>query len=88
MVSKSGPQSPIKRAVLNRLADVAGFDPLTASEIGDRAGDFEDAVVGSSTQMQVLHRMAKHLGGSFVEHAELFDLAMTHPRIGCGFAST
>ena len=57
MVSKSGPQSPIKRAVLNRLADVAGFDPLTASEISDRAGDFEDAVVGSGAQVQILHRM-------------------------------
>lgn len=57
MVTKSGPQSSIQRAVLNCLTDVTGFDPLAAAEISDRAGDFEDAVVGAGAQVQILHRM-------------------------------
>ena len=38
---------PVQRPVLDRLADVFGLDAFRAREVGDRAGDFEDADAGA-----------------------------------------
>jgi hypothetical protein len=43
------PQRPIEGAVLNGFADVLGGDGVGLGEIGEGAGDFEDAVVGAGT---------------------------------------
>jgi hypothetical protein len=45
--SASPPQIPIQSAVLDRLGEVLGADRGRFREIGDRAGDFQDAVVGA-----------------------------------------
>jgi hypothetical protein len=42
---------PIQRAVLNGFADVIGCDGFHAGEVGDGAGDFQDAVVGARTEV-------------------------------------
>ncbi len=44
---RSTPEPPIQRAILNRLADVAGRDLFAACEIGDRSSHFENPVVGT-----------------------------------------
>jgi hypothetical protein len=41
------PEIPIQRAVLDHLGDVLGADGLRFREIGDGAGDFQDAVAGA-----------------------------------------
>ena len=41
---------PIEHAVLYRLADVDGSDVLGGLEVGDRAGDLEDARVGAGAE--------------------------------------
>ena len=43
---------PVKHAVLNRFAYVDGADDLGALNVGDRAGDLEDARVGAGAQSQ------------------------------------
>ncbi len=72
---------------MDRLADVFGLDAFHPYEVGDRAGDLEDAVVGAGAELEVLHRVAEHLLGGGIERAELLDLGVTHPGIAGGFAS-
>ncbi len=45
------PEISIERAVLDRLADVRGGDFFFAREIGDRAGDFQDAIVSAGAEV-------------------------------------
>jgi len=37
---------------LDRFGDVAGFDVFYSGQVGDGAGDFQDAAVGSRAQAQ------------------------------------
>jgi hypothetical protein len=48
-------QRPIERAVLDRLGDVRRGDALLAGEVGDRAGDLENARVGAGREPEALH---------------------------------
>ncbi len=45
----SHPERAIEGAVLDRFADVLGSDVIFAVEIGNRARDFEDAIVSACT---------------------------------------
>ena len=44
----SNPIIPIERTIVDRLADVSGLDVRACGEIGDRAGDFQNAVVSAA----------------------------------------
>lgn len=50
--SRSPKVSPIQRPVLHRLGYVRGVDSLAPREVGDGAGDFEDAVVGAGGEAE------------------------------------
>jgi hypothetical protein len=52
----SDPELPVERPVLERLADVLGLDAFRAREVGDHAGDFQDAVVGAGAGLEALRR--------------------------------
>jgi hypothetical protein len=47
----SDPQCAIEAAVLDCFADVFGGDGLGGSEVGDGAGDFENAIVGAGAEV-------------------------------------
>lgn len=69
----SHPERAIERAILDRFAHVFGRNRVGGGEIGDGAGDFEDAAVGAGAQVQ-RHRHADQLLGFVAELAVLFDL--------------
>ena len=49
------PVFPVQASVLDGLGDVLGADVALVVEVGDRAGQFEDAVVGPGGQTESLH---------------------------------
>ena len=49
------PKCAIEAAILNRFADVFTGDVLEGCEIGDSARDFENAIVGPGTEIQLRH---------------------------------
>ena len=73
---------------MDGFADVVRGDAVAGCQIGDGAGDFENAVVGTGAEVEILHGMAEHFEGGVVEGAEFFDLAVRHPGIGGGFSLT
>jgi len=48
--NESPPDLPVKRPELNGFTDVIGSDVLRVDQVGDGAGDFEDAIVGADAQ--------------------------------------
>ena len=46
---------PTSGPILNRLRQVGGLDVFGASQVGDGARHFEDAVVGAGAHLQLLH---------------------------------
>src|SRR6266446_10471178 len=46
------PVGAVERAIVYGFCDVGGFDVFGAFEIGNRAADFEDAIVGTSGETQ------------------------------------
>jgi hypothetical protein len=48
---ESDPESAIEGAVLDGFADVFGGDGVGGGEVGDGAGDFQDAVVSAGAQV-------------------------------------
>jgi hypothetical protein len=47
----SDPQCAIETAVLNGFADVFGSDGFAGIEVGDGAGNFENAIVGPGAEV-------------------------------------
>ena len=43
----SRPEPPVERAVLDRLGDALGADRVGSGEVGNRAGDLENPLVGA-----------------------------------------
>ena len=72
------PQIPVESAVLDGFADVLGEDRFGASEIGDGAGDFEDAVVGAGAEVQFRHGHFHHPFRGFFELAMALDELRGH----------
>ena len=48
----SAPIAPVEAAVLDGFGDVFGGNSSGAGEVGDGAGDLEDAVVGAGAEAQ------------------------------------
>src|SRR4051812_39105295 len=81
----SDPQRSVKSTILNGFADVFGRDGVGFREVGDGAGDFQNAVVGAGAQIQFRHGDANQFLGFVAEFAVLFDLPRTHPGVAIHF---
>lgn len=51
----SSPQLPIQRSILNRLVEVILANHLAPSQVRERPRDLEDPVVGSRTEVELVH---------------------------------
>src|SRR6185312_16802734 len=77
----SSPVRSIQRPILNRFGDVLRLDLGRAVQVGNRARDFKDAVVGAGAQALLLHgplQQALAVAGEFAIGA---NLARSHLRI-------
>ena len=69
-----GPIRAVKRTVLDSFGDVFGLDLGSVFDVGDGAGDFEDAVVGTGTEALLGHgafEQAFAVGGEVAESADV-----------------
>ena len=66
---------------MNGLKEMRGFDFFRGSEIGDRAGDLEDAVVGARGKAELLHRLLQQIAQGGVDRTVTADLSVSHPRV-------
>ena len=65
------PGGAVEGAVGDGFADVAGEDVGGGVEVGDGAGDAEDAVVGAGRHVVAVHSGAQEAHGGVVEAAML-----------------
>ena len=70
MIAPSTPVVPVQAAVLHGFGDVFGFDAIQAAEVGDGAGDFEDAVVRARRQAHAAHGHLERALAGVVQRAE------------------
>ena len=56
---RSTPDFAVEAAVLDGFGNVVTIDVFRRSEVGDSSGDFEDAVISASAELQIFHRLAK-----------------------------
>ncbi len=69
-------------AILDGLQQVGLLDTVGGSEIGNGAGDFQDAVVGAGGERKLFHRLLEHFTERGVERNVRADLRMAHARVG------
>jgi hypothetical protein len=55
VIVDSHPQIPIQSAEVDGFEEVVGGDGIMPGEVGEGAGDFEDAVVGAGGKVHLLH---------------------------------
>src|SRR5437868_6765826 len=72
------PQLAIQAAIADGLDHVALANVRGFFQVGARAGDPQDAIVGSSRQPQVLHCLFEKLAPLVVEGAEFPQLSAGH----------
>ena len=75
-------EAAVEGAVLDGFHDLGGADVFFAGEVGEGAGDFEDAVVGAGGEVEGFHRLFEKVGGVFVELAMGAHLAGGHGGVG------
>lgn len=83
--SVSPPQLAVEGAVLDGFADVVGVDVLDAGEVGNGAGDFQDAVVGAGAQVVLGHGVLEQGGGGIVHGAVGLEFAGSHAGVAGDF---
>src|SRR6266404_5271823 len=59
-VRRLSPVSAIERAIMDRFGDVVRLDLVGIFEVGDRAADFQDPIVGARGQAQTRHGAFQH----------------------------
>jgi hypothetical protein len=74
----SGPVVPIQTPVLHRFGEVFGSDGGGFIQVGDGAGDFENAVVGAGGEAHPTDRHFERALAGIVECADLADIAGRH----------
>ena len=72
------PHPPIETAILNRFRQMLLADMLGAFEIGDGAGDLEDARVAAGGEAEALGDEFEEAVAGFVRFAMLADEARRH----------
>ena len=65
---------------------MGGVDFFGAGEVGDGAGDFEDAVVGAGAQVEFGERHAEEAFAIGVERDEGLDVFGAHLRVAADFS--
>ena len=76
------PQLPVQTPVLDGLADVFRPDSLRALQVGDGAGDLQDAVVRPGAEAQLVDGGLQQLPARVVHLAKLPDILALHVSIG------
>jgi hypothetical protein len=66
------------RAILDRLSQVRRFDRVAAGQVSDRAGQFEDAVVGPGAHLKLVHGRAEEALPRVIDLAEGAHLGGAH----------
>lgn len=72
------PALAVEAAVLNGLGDVLRADAGLAVEVGDGAGELDDAVVGAGGEAEALHGHFEQFGAGVVEDAEFLEEGRGH----------
>lgn len=72
------PVASIKHSISDGFGEVHGLHVLAASQVGDGAGDLQDATVGTGGEGETLHRHAKHIHARLVGLGEEVNHALTH----------
>lgn len=77
-VFPSLPPLPIQGSVLDRFGDVAGVDLLFSRQVGDGAGQLEDAVVGAGGETQGVEGLLQQIPGLRIQAAVTADEGWRH----------
>src|SRR6266545_99394 len=78
---EDGSEASVEAAVLDGLGHVLRSYPLTSAQVGDSAGNFEDAIVTSGGEAETAHRLLEEMGSLERRSAEAPHLAPAHPGI-------
>ena len=63
---------------MDGFGDVFGGEVFGAGEVGDGAGDFEDAIVGAGAEVEIGHRELQKFERRVVENAVGFEFPAAH----------
>lgn len=74
----------VEGAVLDRFEDVVGAELVLSGEVGDGAGDLEDAIVGAGGEIELLHSLLEELGALGGDFAVLAHDFGAHIGVGAG----
>lgn len=72
------PITSVQRSIPDGFGEVHGFYLLATCQVGDGAGDLQDATVGTGGEGETLHRHAKHIHASLVGLGEEVNHALAH----------
>src|SRR5882724_6247499 len=78
---EDGSEAAVEAAVLDGLGHVLRSYPLTSAQVGDSAGNLEDAIVTSGGEAEVAHRLLEKERRLERRSAEAPHLAAAHPGI-------
>ena len=80
------PVASVEASIADGLGDVVGLDVRGVVEVGDGAGDFQDAAIGTGGELQAIHRHAEQVDGGGVGFGKLVELALVHLGVAVGSA--
>ena len=63
---------------MNGLGDLSGADVVAVREVGDGAGDLQDARVGAGAQAEATHGAIEEVGAGRVRTGVRVELARAH----------
>lgn len=72
------PIASVQCAITDGFGEVHGFYVLAACQVGDGAGDLQNAAVGTGGERETLHRHAKHIHARLVWFGEEVNHALAH----------
>ena len=75
------PKCSVEGTILDGFTDMVRLNVIAGFKIGDGASDFEDAIIGTGAELELIHGHAEEAFGFDVEFAEGFLLFGTHSRI-------
>lgn len=75
------PQPP--RPVLDGLCYVSHLNPFRGGEVGDGAGELEDAVKGAGRKLELLGSLTEQAAGAVIQSANFLDLSCAHIGVAC-----
>ena len=67
---------------MNGFKQVRLLDAVAGGEVGDGAGDFQNAVVGAGAERELFHRLLEHFAERGVERDVGANLRMAHAGVG------